>query len=133
MSKVKKTVLLLVMLCVTILVLSGCSDREADKVSYNISKEADNFNVTRRVTIFNTRTDKCLLEIVGNLSVQKSSGDIDIIVEVGEGQYKKHFVNLNSWTTYVVEDVSGAFVDKYHYEINFQPEAIVPYKITMSK
>lgn len=129
----KKTVLLLVMLCVTILVLSGCSDREADKVSYNISKEADNFNVTRRVTIFNTRTDKCLLEIIGNLSVQKSSGDIDIIVEVGEGQYKKHFVNLNSWTTYVVEDVSGAFVDKYHYEINFQPEAIVPYKITMSK
>ena len=133
MSKVKKTVLLLVMLCVTILVLSGCSDREANKVSYNISKEADNFNVTRRVTIFNTRTDKCLLEIIGNLSVQKSSGDIDIIVEVGEGQYKKHFVNLNSWTTYVVEDVSGAFVDKYHYEINFQPEAIVPYKITMSK
>ena len=133
MSKVKKTVLLLVMLCVTILVLSGCSDREAEKVSYNISKEADNFNVTRRVTIFNTRTDKCLLEIVGNLSVQKSSGDIDIIVEVGEGQYKKHFVNLNSWTTYVVEDVSGAFVDKYHYEINFQPEAILPYKITMSK
>ena len=133
MSKVKKTVLLLVMLCVTILVLSGCSDREAEKVSYNISKEADNFNVTRRVTIFNTRTDKCLLEIVGNLSVQKSSGDIDIIVEVWEGQYKKHFVNLNSWTTYVVEDVSGAFVDKYHYEINFQPEAILPYKITMSK
>ena len=133
MSKVKKTVLLLVMLCVTILVLSGCSDREANKVSYNISKEADNFNVTRRVTIFNTRTDKCLLEIIGNLSVQKSSGDIDIIVEVGEGQYKKHFVNLNSWTTYVVEDVSGAFVDKYHYEINFQPEAIVPYKITMSE
>ena len=73
------------------------------------------------------------MEIIGNLSVQKSSGDIDIIVEVGEGQYKKHFVNLNSWTTYVVEDVSGAFVDKYHYEINFQPEAIVPYKITMSK
>lgn len=129
----KKTTLIIAMLCVMVLVLSGCTDREAEKVSYNISKEADNFNVTRRVTIFNTRTDKCLLEIVGNLSVQKSSGDIDIIVEVGEGQYKKHFVNLNSWTTYVVEDVSGAFVDKYHYEINFQPEAIIPFKYTMSK
>lgn len=129
----KKTTLIIAMLCVMVLVLSGCTDREAEKVSYNISKEADNFNVTRRVTIFNTRTDKCLLEIVGNLSVQKSSGDIDVIVEVGEGQYKKHFVNLNSWTTYVVEDVSGAFVDKYHYEINFQPEAIIPFKYTMSK
>lgn len=129
----KKKALLIVALCLMVLILSSCQDREAEKVSYNISKEADNFNVTRRVTVFNTRTDKCLLEIIGNLSVQQSNGDIDIIVEVGEGQYKKHFVNLNSWTTYVVEDVSGAFVDKYHYEINFQPKAIMPYKITMSE
>lgn len=28
--------------------LSACDDREADKVSYNVSKEADNFNVIRR-------------------------------------------------------------------------------------
>ena len=129
----KKKALLIVALCLMVLILSSCQDRQAERVSYNISKEADNFNVTRRVTIFNTRTDKCLLEIIGNLSVQTSDGDIDIIVEVGEGQYKKHFVNLNSWTTYVVEDVSGAFVDKYHYEINFQPKAIMPYKITMSE
>ena len=129
----KKKALLIVALCLMVLILSSCQDRQAERVSYNISKEADNFNVTRRVTIFNTRTDKCLLEIIGNLSVQQSDGDIDIIVEVGEGQYKKHFVNLNSWTTYVVEDVSGAFVDKYHYEINFQPKAIMPYKITMSE
>ena len=129
----RKAAILIATICIMVLVLSGCSKREADKVSYNISKEADNFNVTRRITVFNTRTDKCLLEIIGNLSVQKSSGDIDIIVEVAEGKYKKHFVNLNTWTTYVVEDVSGAFVDKYHYEVNFQPEAIIPYKITMSK
>ena len=67
---------------------------------------------------------------IGNLSVQSSSGDIDLIVEVGPGQYKKHFINLNGWTTYVVEDVSGAFVDKYHYEVNFLPEMIVPITFT---
>ena len=77
----KKTVLAIVLI-VAMIMLAGCDDREAEKVSYNISKEADNFNVTRRVTVFNTRTDKILLEIIGNLSVQKSSGDIDIIVEV---------------------------------------------------
>lgn len=38
--------------------LCGC--READRVSYNVSKQADNFNVMRRITVFNTRTDKCL-------------------------------------------------------------------------
>lgn len=36
--------------------------------------------------------------------------------------YQKHFVYLNDDTMYVVEDISGANVDKYHYEINFLPE-----------
>ena len=31
---------------------------------------------------------------------------------------------------YVVEDVSGAEVDKYRYEVNFLPESIVPVTIT---
>lgn len=124
-----KKAFLFILLCAVI--LAGCT--EADKVSTNVSKEADNFNVTRRVTVFNTRTDKILLEIIGNLSIKHSSGDVDIIVEVGPGTYKKHFVSLNDWTTYVVEDVSGAFVDKYHYEINFLPEMIVPFTFTMSR
>jgi len=111
--------------------LAGCM-RQAEKVSYNISKEADQFNVQRRVSVINTRTDKPLLEVVGNLSVLRSSGDLDIIIEVAPNTYKKHFVSLNNWTTYVVEDISGAYVDKYHYEINFQPEAIVPITFTNS-
>ena len=124
----KKVFLLILVVLLLAVVLTGC--REAERVSHNLSKEADMFNVTRRVTIYNTRTDKVLLEVIGNLSVQSSSGDIDLIVEVGPGQYKKHFINLNGWTTYVVEDVSGAFVDKYHYEVNFLPEMIVPITFT---
>lgn len=124
----KKVFLLILVMLSLAVALTGC--REAERVSHNLSKEADMFNVTRRVTVYNTRTDKILLEVIGNLSVQSSSGDIDLIVEVGPGQYKKHFINLNGWTTYVVEDVSGAFVDKYHYEVNFLPEMIVPITFT---
>lgn len=127
----KKTFILFILLCAIALILTGCT--EADKVSANVSKEADNFNVTRRVTVINTRTDKILLEIIGLLSIKHSSGDVDIIVEVAPNTYKKHFVSLNNWTTYVVEDVSGAFVDKYHYEVNFLPEMIVPFTITQSR
>ena len=127
----KKSLILIMLLCATTLILTGCT--EADKVSANVSKEADNFNVTRRVTVINTRTDKILLEIIGALSIKHSSGDVDIIVEVAPNTYKKHFVSLNSWTTYVVEDVSGAFVDKYHYEVNFLPEMIIPFTVTQSR
>lgn len=130
----RKKIVLVILLCITVLILSSCSlFTEADKVSANVSKEADNFNVTRRVTVINTRTDKVLLEIIGALSIKHSSGDVDIIVETAPNTYKKHFVSLNSWTTYVVEDISGAFVDKYHYEVNFLPEMIVPFTVTQSR
>ena len=120
-----------IVICLMLMVgLLGCT--EAEKVSHNVSKEADNFNVTRRVTVYNTRTDKLILEVIGNLSVLRSNGDVDIIVEVAPNTYKKHFVSLNEWTTYAVEDISGAYVDKYHYEINYMPESIIPVTFTMS-
>ena len=34
----------------------------------------------------------------------------------------KSDVYLNDYTMYVVEDISGSDVDKYHYEINFLPQ-----------
>lgn len=58
-------------LCVILMVaallgvlLAGCST-EASQVSYNIFQEADNFNVPRRLTVINARTDTVLLELIG--------------------------------------------------------------------
>lgn len=110
--------LITLILCVS---LAGCT--ESVQVAHNISKEADNFNVTRRLTVINARTDTVLLELIGTFSLKNnSSNELEIICEVDEGVYQKHFVYLNEYTLYVVEDVSGAEVDKYHYEINFLPE-----------
>lgn len=104
--------------CVT---LTGCT--ESEQVSYNISQEADNFNVTRKLTVINARTDTILLELIGTFSLSNNSAnELEIICEVADGKYQKHFVYLNEYTLYVVEDISGADVDKYHYEINFLPE-----------
>lgn len=118
--------LLLVVMCVTM--LAGC--READRVSYNISQQADNFNVTRRLAVINARSDEPVFELIGNFALSNNStNELEITVEVSPGVYKKHFVYLNQWTIYVVEDVSGAYVDPYHYEVNFLPEMIVPVTI----
>lgn len=108
--------------------MAGC--READRVSHNVSVEADNFNVTRRITVFNVRTDKVLWQMTGTFSIQSSDGDLDVIVELPDHTYAKHFFDLNEWTTYVVEDLSGANVPKYSYELNFLPETLVPVTIT---
>lgn len=107
--------------------------RQSDRVAYNISKEADNFNVTRRLAVINARTDEPVFELIGNFAISNNStNELEITVEVGQGVYKKHMVYLNEWTIYVVEDVSGAYVDNYHYEVNFLPEMIIPVTITMN-
>lgn len=128
MKKIKIISLILVLVIGTI-VLTGCT--ESNRVSNNIRKQADNFNVTRRISVINARSDKPVFELIGNFSLQNNANnELEIIVEVENGKYKKHFIYLNEWTMYVVEDVSGAYVDKYHYEINYLPEMIVPLTIT---
>lgn len=112
--------------------LSGC--RESDRVSYNIGVEADNFNVYRRLTVINARTDTVLMTMEGTFSLQNNdTSELEIVVEVADHQYQKHFVYLNEYTLYVVEDISGADVDKYYYEINFLPQMIGGVAITMNK
>lgn len=123
-----------IMMCFVALscMLCGCQ-RQSDRIAYNISKEADNFNVTRRFAVINARTDNPVFELIGNFAISNNStNELVVTVEVGQGVYKKHMVYLNEWTIYVVEDVSGAYVDKYHYEVNFLPEMIIPVTITMN-
>lgn len=125
-----KKVIGLVLMGFMVLCLTACS--QADRVSHNISKEADRFNVTRRLAVINARSDKPVFEIIGNFSISNNlSDELEITVEVEQGKYKKHFVYLNQWTIYTVEDVSGAYVDNYHYEVNYLPEMIMPVTLTM--
>lgn len=125
----KNKILAALLLVLMLLIFSGC--RESDRVSYNISKEADNFNVTRRLAVINARTDKPVFELIGRFAIANNeANELEITVEVAEGRYKKHMVYLNDWTLYVVEDVSGASVDQYRYEVNFLPEMFIPFAVT---
>jgi hypothetical protein len=117
-------------LAVVMLAFAAYGCREADRVSRNVSVEADNFNVARRITVFNVRTDKVLWQMTGTFSIKRSDGDLDVIVELPDHTYAKHFFDLNEWTTYIVEDLSGTNVPKYNYELNFLPETLVPVTIT---
>lgn len=128
-----KKVILASILTLSVLCMTGC--READRVSWNVSKQADNFNVTRRLTVINTRTDKCLLQMTGKISIQDVTDGIAVIVEVDRENniYQKHYVYLNENTMYTVEDVSGIGVSRYAYEMEFMPQTLIPVKITVNE
>lgn len=110
--------------------LTGC--RESERVSYNVSQEADNFNVMRRLAVINTVSGEPVFEMIGRFSITADTDDnqLEVIVEVEDGKYKKHIVGLNQATTmYVVEDINGAEVNKFKYEINYLPKAIQPFDV----
>lgn len=125
----KKTKAIIATMLVMML-LVAC--RESTMVSYNISKQADNFNVVRRLTVINTRTDKCILQMTGKMSIEDVTDGIAVLVEIDRknGIYQKHYVYLNENTMYTVEDVSGVGVSRYAYEMEFMPQVLVPVKIT---
>lgn len=101
--------------------LASCT--EANRVNSNLSQEADNFNITRRLEVINARTDTPLFELIGNFSLSNNSdNELVVTVELENGVYKKHYVYLNEYTMYVVEDLSGSDVSPYHYEINVLPQ-----------
>ncbi len=125
-----KKLIAVIVLAGALILLGGC--RESDRVSHNISQEADNFNVTRKITVINVRDDTVLYELIGNFAMtNEGNNELSVISEVGEGQYKKDFIYLSEWTTYIVQDVSGAYVDKYHYEVNILPQMVGGVTVTM--
>ena len=127
----RKKFLVVIIACI-VLFITGCT--QSDKVSKNISKEADNFNVVRRVSVINTRTDKIEFEVVGNISIDTANEKkLVIIAQTGKDTFKKHIVNLTEWNMYVLEDLEGAEVNKYKYEVNYMPESIIPFTVTESK
>lgn len=131
----KKLYAIVVAVVIT-LSLGGCSwFRESWVVSHNVSKEADNFNVVRRLTVINTRTDKCLLQMTGKISIEDVTDGIAVLVEVDrdKGIYQKHWVYLNENTMYTVEDLNGVSVSKYAYELEFMPQELMPVRITANE
>ncbi|QBF00054.1 hypothetical protein PMF13cell1_05650 [Blautia producta] len=125
-KKLGVAVAMFIIVCMTVV---GCT--EANKVSNNVSQEADNFNVLRRFAVINSRTDKVEFEVIGAFSLDATDKEkISIICEMEDGTYKKHIIGLNENTMYVIEDLGGAKVNKYKYEVNYIPESIVPFTVT---
>ena len=109
-------VLLAVMMMATCLV--GCT--EADNVNHNLSQAADNFQVTRKITVYNARTDMIILEMEGNMSLSNNTtNELVVTCMTGPSQYKKNYVYLNEYVIYVVEDITDTVTDPYHYKVHF--------------
>jgi len=114
----KKFVAILLAVMCMVGCLTGCT--AAEDVNYNLSQAADNFEVVRKITVYNARTDMIIMEMEGIMSLSNNStSELVVTCKTGEDEYKKNYVYLNEYVIYVVEDITGTVTDPYHYKIHF--------------
>ena len=125
-----KKLLLLAATMAATSIATGCGT-EAERVSYNLSQEADNFNDVRQITVINCLQGDVLFQMTGKMSITADTEDnqLEVVVEDEHGDYKKHFIGLSDNVTYVVEDITSGDVSKYKYTLNFNPEMWWPYEV----
>ena len=124
-----KKKIFVIMLIMIFVLLTGCT--QADRISINLSKEADNFNVVRQLTVINCIGGDVLFQMTGKMSIKADTADnqLEVIVEDENGLYKKHFIGLSDNVTYVVEDMDITNVSKYKYTLNYNPKMWIPVDI----
>lgn len=125
----KKRIMAAMVIVAIMATLGGCT--EAERVSENLSQEADNFNVVRQLTVINCLEGDVLFQMTGKMSITADTADnqLEIIVENDNGDYTKHFVGLSDNVTYVVEQLDAKNVSKYKYTLNYNPKMWIPVEL----
>lgn len=114
----KKIFALLLALVCLVCCFTGCT--AADNVNHNLSQAANNFEVFRKITVYNARTDLIVMEMEGAMSLSNNStSELVVTCKTGPDEYKKNYIYLNEYVIYVVEDITGTVTDPYHYKIHF--------------
>ena len=124
-----KKIIAAIVAAVSLLLFAGCSS-DAAVASQNLSQEADQFRVDRRIVAIDLITGDYLFMVTGKCSIAADREDqqLEITCKIGENAYQKHFVGIPTGAnvTYTVEQMGTTNVSTYHYEFVFKPSVIVP-------
>jgi ABC-type Fe3+-hydroxamate transport system substrate-binding protein len=117
-----------VLLIASAITISACSSN-ADKASKNISTEAEQFKVQRRIVGINGITDKVEFEVEGRCSVEYGASlprTLDVICKQGPNDYRKHYIGLSDNIFWISTQLKGINVSVYRTKIILKPQNIVP-------
>lgn len=131
--RMKKKLLALAIVAFSAALMVSCS--KADRVSHNLSREADELNITRRVTVINGITNQIIFQATGQMSIEyvEERKQLNIIALGENGEYKKHIVGISDNVSYMVEDITGMKGVDTKYRLYFNPDMVVPIEVKVAK
>lgn len=120
-SLVVLSIAILIIMCCMVL-FTSCS--KAGTITHNIQKEADEFNVYRKMTFVNLYTNEPLYSAEGYFSVQttysndyQGQQEIALTFLVGYNKYKMDYFSIAENVCYVIEQLENTNTDPYYWII----------------
>jgi hypothetical protein len=109
------------------LAASSC-EPAADVAARNISAAADNFEIPRRITVYNGITNDVALVIEGFCSLGNNDTPLRMSVtcKTGSNSYIRNFIGLSNNVFFVSEQLEGVNVSTFHYRTVFRPQSLIP-------
>jgi len=114
--------------------VTGCTS-SADKVSDNLSKEAEKFNVPRRIVGVNGITDKVEFVVEGYCSIEGDGlGNLNALIVICKDRngttskptYTKHYVGMSDNMFFVSTQLRGINVSEFRTKVIIKPQNIIP-------
>ena len=122
MKKKIMILLMILLLPLAMFLFTGCS--QADTVTHNIQKDADKFNVYRKITFVNLYTNEPLYSAEGYFSIQttysndyQGQQEIGLVFKVGANKYKMDYFSIDNNVAYVIEQTQNTTTNPYHWKI----------------
>lgn len=123
MKKIIK-IMFALMIAIMMIFAFGCSCNQANTMRNNIQKEADKFNVYRKITFVNLYTGQLLYSAEGYFSVQttykndyQGQQEIGLVFNVAKNEYKMDYFSIAENVCYVIEQVENTTGNPYYYKI----------------
>ena len=126
MKKTTFKIITIILVCVCVvaftILLSGCS--QAGTVTHNIQKDADKFNVYRKITFVNLYTNEPLYSAEGYFSVRtthdntyQGQQEIGLVFKVCADEYKMDYFSIDNNVAYVIEQTENTTTNPYYWKI----------------
>ena len=103
----------------------GCTT-SADMASRNLSKDAEEFKIERRIVFYNGITDTYILSVEGRCSVEFLTNKFEVTCKIDDDAYVKHYLGRADNVFPFVEQLQSADVSIYRYKVIFKPSIIIP-------